>query len=489
MNAFMRTARARTRVFLAAGMVVILVLIVLAGLLAARSVAGTARTDAHVTAASGVDLLATIGPDLPKLTRSAITGALSPAAVQRFDAAVEHGQHLGLLANLVIWDRTGRIAYTSVDNSEGTRPPKAAELIAALAGHALTRTNPHELDLSSGRHTGVLDAFEPLTDQHGVVYGAMEASLPLKPIEAATARTQHRSTLLFIGVAGLAWLVLTPFWVRLAGLQANDWVPGRRRTLRSVRRALDHGEIELVYQPQIEPGSRRVDGVEALVRWRRHGRLVGPDRFLPAVESTALMARLTDRVLDLALAQLARWRRAGIVIRVSVNLSATDLADDTLPQRIAAKLDLHGVMGQNVTVEVTETAILEDVEQARGVLTALDQMGIDIAVDDFGTGHASISRLHDLPVSEVKIDRSFVSDTQPRSRTYLTAMVAFGRSLGLRVVAEGVEDLETFAILTTLNCDLAQGYFISRPLEPAAMTQWLTTADPAASPEPALAQT
>jgi FOG: EAL domain len=177
------------------------------------------------------------------------------------------------------------------------------------------------------------------------------------------------------------------------------------------------------------------------------------------------------------------------VIRVSVNLSATDLADDTLPQRVAAKLDLHGVMGQNLTVEVTETAILEDVEQARLVLTALDQMGIDIAVDDFGTGHASISRLHGLPVSEVKIDRSFVSDTQQRSRTYMSAMVGFGRSLGLRVVAEGVEDLETLAILTTLNCDLAQGYFISRPLEPAAMTRWLTTADPAASPEPALAQT
>lgn len=489
MNAFMRTARARTRVFLAAGMLAILVLIGLAGLLVARSVAGVTRTDAHVTAADGVHLLVSIGTSLPKLTRSAITGNLSPAAVSKLDTAVRDEQHDGLLANLVIWDHTGRIVYSGVDGSAGTRPPKTAELVAALAGHALTRTQPQGLDLSSGRHTGVLDAFEPLTDKRGVVYGAMEVSLPLKPIEAATARTQNRSTLLFIGVAGLAWLVLTPFWVRLAGLQANDWAPGRRRTLRSVRRALDHGDIELVYQPQIEPGSRRVDGVEALVRWRRHGRLAGPDRFLPAVESSALMACLTDRVLDLALAQLADWRRAGIVIRVSVNLSATDLADDTLPQRVAAKLDLHGVMGQNLTVEVTETAILEDVEQARLVLTALDQMGIDIAVDDFGTGHASISRLHGLPVSEVKIDRSFVSDTQPRSRTYMSAMVGFGRSLGLRVVAEGVEDLETLAILTTLNCDLAQGYFISRPLEPAAMTRWLTTADPAASPEPALAQT
>lgn len=167
---------------------------------------------------------------------------------------------------------------------------------------------------------------------------------------------------------------------------------------------------------------------------------------------------------------------------VSVNLSPTDLADKTLPQRIAVKLDQHRVMGQHLTVEVTETAILEDTEQARQVLTALDQMGIDIAVDDFGTGHASISRLHGLPVSEVKIDRSFVSDTQEHSRTYLSAMVGFGRNLGLRVVAEGVEDAETLAILTTLNCDLAQGYLISRPLEPAAMTLWLTTATPPPPP-------
>jgi EAL domain-containing protein (putative c-di-GMP-specific phosphodiesterase class I) len=274
--------------------------------------------------------------------------------------------------------------------------------------------------------------------------------------------------------------LLAPLWVRLARSQANDWIPGHRRTLRAFRRALDRGEIELAYQPQIEPGSGRVAAVEALVRWRRNGVLLGPDRFLPAVETSALMARLTDRVLDLALSQFARWRREGIVMRVSINLSATDLADRSLPQRVAAKLDLHGVMGQSLTLEVTETAILEDAEQARLVLTALDQMGIDIAVDDFGTGHASISRLHALPVTEIKIDRSFVSDTERHSRTYLTAMVGFGRSLGLRVVAEGVEDAETLAILTTLDCDLAQGYHISRPLEAASMTLWLTTADAAA---------
>jgi predicted signal transduction protein with EAL and GGDEF domain len=132
--------------------------------------------------------------------------------------------------------------------------------------------------------------------------------------------------------------------------------------------------------------------------------------------------------------------------------------------------------GDCLTVEVTETAILEDVEQARMVLSAIDQMGIDISVDDFGTGHASISRLHALPVSEVKIDRSFVSGTGARSRSYLAAIVAFGRNLDLRVVAEGVEDDDTLTFLSTLDCDVAQGYLISRPLDADAMTRWITTA-------------
>lgn len=423
-----------------------------------------------------MELLVTIGSELPNLSRTAIAAGLGRAADHKLDLAVARGQHEGLLASLVIWDRTGRIVYSSRDQSAGTRPPKEPELAAALAGQTITRADARELDPSTGKPTGVLDAFDPLTDTAGAVYGAMEVSLPLAPIEGAAVRSRDRTVELIVGVAVVVWLLFMPLWVRLARSQADDWIPGRRRTLRRVRRALERAEIELVYQPQVEPRGRRVDAVEALVRWRRNGVLLGPSEFLPAVESSALMARLTDRVLDLALTQLARWRRAGIVTRVSVNLSATDLADTSLPQRIAAKLDLHAVLGQSLTVEVTETAILEDAAQARLVLTALDQMGIDIAVDDFGTGHASISRLHRLPVSEVKIDRSFVSDTREHSRTYLSAIVGFSRSLGLRVVAEGVEDDETLALLTTLKCDLAQGYLISRPLEPAAMTRWLERA-------------
>jgi EAL domain-containing protein (putative c-di-GMP-specific phosphodiesterase class I) len=489
MNSLMGTARARTRMFLAASIVGILVLIGVASFLVVQSTAGVASTASAARATGGVDLLVTIGVELPSLTRSTLAGRFPPAVSRRLDGAVKRGQADGLLANLVVWDRTGRIVYTGgAKRSEGTRPAKDAQLVAALAGHTTTRTIPREIDPLSGKPTGLLEALEPLTDARGVVYGALEADLSRKPIYAAATQSIQRTVSFVVGGAVLVWLLLLPLWIRLARAQAKDWVPGRRRTIRAIREALDHGEMELVYQPQIEPGNWRVDGVEALVRWRRNGELVTPDGFLPAVESSGLMPRLTDRVLDLALAQLACWRSAGFGVRVSVNLSATDLADRTLPQRIATKLEVHRVLGEHLTVEVTETAVFGDAEQAGVLLKALREMGIDIALDDFGTGHGSISRLHAQEVfTEVKIDRSFVSDTQQRSRTYLMAMVGFGLSLGLRVVAEGVEDAETMAILTALNCDLAQGYLITRPLEPAAMTVWLTTAQSAASPEQALA--
>jgi EAL domain-containing protein (putative c-di-GMP-specific phosphodiesterase class I) len=476
MNALMSTVRARTRTFLVASAVAALVVVGVTAALVGQGMASITRTQSAAQALHAVDLLGTVGADFPNLTPSVLTHGLTPAAALQLDAVARRVVKDGLLANIEVWNRRGRILYSTVQAAKGTRPPMQPELLAALAGHSVTQTHQNELDPSTGKRTGVLDALQPLTSDSGVVYGVLEVDLPLTTVEAAAARANHRGVLFMTAGGALLWFLLLPLWIRLARSQASDWMPGRRRTLRAVREALERGAIELVYQPQIEPDSRRVAAVEALVRWRRNGQLVAPDQFLPAVEFSALMPRLTDRVLDLALAQLSTWRRAEIMIRVSVNLSSTDLADKTLPQRIAAKLDLHGVTGHDLTVEVTETAILEDLEQAHSVLSALDAMGVDIALDDFGTGHASISRLHGLPViSELKIDRSFVSDTQPRSRSYLRAMVAFGRSLGLRVVAEGVEDEESLLNLAALDCDFAQGYLISRPLEPAAMTDWLTT--------------
>src|SRR5207302_10105765 len=142
---------------------------------------------------------------------------------------------------------------------------------------------------------------------------------------------------------------------------------------------------------------------------------------------SSLMTSLTDRIVALATDQLVQWRAAGHAVRVSINLSAKDLEDASLARRILAALAARGLRSDQLTVEVTETSILRDIDCAREVLAAIDRLGVEIAVDDFGTGHASISRLHQFPIREVKIDRSFVTPTDQRTRAYLTAMVQFGQ--------------------------------------------------------------
>jgi EAL domain-containing protein (putative c-di-GMP-specific phosphodiesterase class I) len=471
--------RRRTRVFVGASALVLFVLVGSAALLVARSVGGFARRSSEANARQGVDLLVTVGSRIPDLTRQRIAAGLSPSDRGALDRALSRGRRAGVLSDLEVWDRSGRIVYSPDSRLIGTRPPIGSDVAVALHGHLIATREPTEVDHTTGRRTGQLSGIEPLRDRHGV-YAAVEANLPLRPIDAGASSAQRAIVLLMIGGAALLWLLLLPLTNRVARGVAAQSISGRRRTLRAMRHGLAHGEVELVYQPQLAPDTGIVVGVEGLVRWRRNGTLVPPDQFLAIVEASALMPALTDRVIDLALAQQAAWRIGGTVLRMSVNLSATDLGDETLPQRIAAALARHGCDGRTLTVEVTETSILEDTATARRVLDAITALGIEVAVDDFGTGHASIARLLDFPVRELKIDRSFVSDTRPRARTYLAATIAFGQYLGLRVVAEGVEDLATLEFLRELRCNLAQGYHISRPVDGEALIAWLgkRTAEP-----------
>ena len=285
---------------------------------------------------------------------------------------------------------------------------------------------------------------------------------------------------------GVLWLLFLPVTTRATMSIARSWTPGRRRLLSDFRRGLNRDEIELLYQPQIRSNDGSVRGFEALVRWRRDGKLHTPDTFLPVVEGTALMTDLSDRVIELATAQLAAWRRGGHRPRVSINLSAQDLEDDTLAERIKAALTRHQLPSDQLTIEVTETAILNDTECAQHLLTEISALGVQIAVDDFGTGHSSISRLHQFPIDEVKIDRSFVTPTDAQTRTYLKAIIRFTQALGLRVVAEGIEEEETLTFLRDLACDIAQGYHIGRPLPAGQIQDWLSHNTPlnATTPNP-----
>ncbi|MEW6581703.1 MAG: EAL domain-containing protein, partial [Actinomycetota bacterium] len=240
-----------------------------------------------------------------------------------------------------------------------------------------------------------------------------------------------------------------------------------------LRHAPALGQIEVHYQPKACLRTGRVTGVEALARWR-HPRLglLGPDAFIGMAEQSGAIRRLTLHVLDQALLQCRAWRDEGFPVGVAVNLSAHHLLDRDLPDDVAAALSRAGVEPGLLELEITESTVMANPLRAREVLQALREMGVRIAIDDFGVGHSSLGQLAELPVQVIKIDRSFVAEMRPDSRAGLIvrSTVDLGRSLGLEVVAEGVETEETWQELGRLGCDVAQGYVVSRPVEAGEVT-------------------
>ncbi len=240
-------------------------------------------------------------------------------------------------------------------------------------------------------------------------------------------------------------------------------------------------QFALLYQPKIDVQTGALVSVEALVRWQHptFGVIV-PDRFIPLAESTGLIEKITPLVLRAALHECARRTAEGIQMTVAVNLSARNISDPLLPQRVAAALAEAGVAPESLILEITESSVMGDPEQTVPVLHQLHDLGVCLSLDDFGTGYSSLSYLQRLPVGEVKIDRSFVlgltGDDAASSRALIRSIATLGSNLGLRIVAEGVEDQATLDELRTLGCDVAQGYYISRPLDSAGLTQWLRRA-------------
>jgi diguanylate cyclase (GGDEF)-like protein len=251
----------------------------------------------------------------------------------------------------------------------------------------------------------------------------------------------------------------------------------RLTLLSEVRGALGRGEFLLEYQPQIELPSGHITGVEALVRWHhpKHG-VLAPPRFIPLIEQTALIGPLTLALIDQALGQLVTWQKLGINVQMSVNLSARNLADAELPRQVADILERHHVSPHLLVVEVTESSAMDDPHRAVAVLAALRATGIGVSIDDFGTGNASIEYLAKLPASEIKIDRSFITDIldDPRSEAIVRSTIDLARNLGLTVVAEGIETEAVLNHLAALGCDTAQGYFISRPRSPEQLAPMLS---------------
>lgn len=250
----------------------------------------------------------------------------------------------------------------------------------------------------------------------------------------------------------------------------------RLGVLSDLRRGLESAELELHYQPKVMLAGGRTCGMEALVRWRHPQRgLVLPEEFLPAVRRSPLMHELTAFVLDAALAQAARWRREGLAAQMCLNLADRDLLDSGLTGMISGALEAHGLEPGDLMLEIGEPVLAGEAAQAAAAVRALAALGVAISIDDFGTGLSSPVRLKRLPVSEIKVDLSFITTLLdvPDHELIVSSLVGLVRALGIRSVAEGVETPEVAAALTAMGCDAAQGWCFSRPLDPAAATRWL----------------
>lgn len=250
----------------------------------------------------------------------------------------------------------------------------------------------------------------------------------------------------------------------------------RLSLMSELRHGLANGEVAFAYQPKLDLATGTVNAVEALVRWKSASRgFVAPDEFIPLAERTGDVRLLTEWGLRTAVRQLATWRDRGCEVAIAVNLSTSDLLNKRLPQLVATLLREHGVPAAHLKLEVTESAVMQDAARALAVLDELAAMGISLAIDDYGTGYSSLGYIKRLPVSEIKIDKSFVTHlaSSEEDNILVRSTIELGHNLGLTVTAEGVEDEESLRRLRAYGCDSVQGYLISRPVPVAELENFL----------------
>ena len=260
--------------------------------------------------------------------------------------------------------------------------------------------------------------------------------------------------------------------------ERDPYSPARLALLGELRRAIEDDQLVLHYQPIVELATDRVTGVEALVRWQHpeHG-LLQPGAFVPLAERTGTIDHLTRWVLEAALRQCAEWRVEHDGLTVAVNLAAANVLDINLPKMVEGLLGSHGLPGEALECEVSEDTVMSDPQRVAEVLAGLRRLGVRLSLDDFGTGQASLASLKELPLDEIKIDRSFITGMahDDGDAVIVRSTIDLARNLGLDVVAEGVESEDVLQALVELRCGSAQGYFLSRPLPAAELGDWLSS--------------
>ena len=249
-------------------------------------------------------------------------------------------------------------------------------------------------------------------------------------------------------------------------------------TVHDLKQAIRKNQLVLHFQPQLELGTKKLSGIEVLVRWQHPEQgLVYPDGFIPLAEKSGIIGELTYWIIDNTMLQQQLWQREGLTTTVSVNISAMDITSLKLPEQLADLLNNNKLAAKRLTLEVTESALMGELVTSLDILTRLRLKGIRLSIDDFGTGYSSLSQLHRVPFTELKIDRSFVRNlsTDNEARAIIKTCILLGHELNMRVVAEGVEHEADFELLQQMGCDIAQGYYIARPMPTDELLAWVKT--------------
>ena len=326
------------------------------------------------------------------------------------------------------------------------------EVMRRLAG----MRNPPALILVSGHDAGVLHSAEKLCEAHKLeLIASLGKPLSLDIIRKLLNQYTNRA---------------------LDNENQKTTLNNINITPSELEQAINNNELVIHYQPQVAVATGMLTGVEALVRWQHpeHG-LIYPNYFIDIAEKNGLIGMLTQWVIRAVVNQERQWQEKGMAITVSVNISAENITSLALPEQLSKLLEDNKLDPNRLVLEVTESALMGELVTSLDILTRLRLKGIKLSIDDFGTGYSSLSQLHKVPFTELKIDQSFVGkiSVDDEARAIVKTCIMLGHELNMKVVAEGVEDIETLEQLRLLGCDVAQGYFIGRPVTKNDLVDWI----------------
>jgi diguanylate cyclase (GGDEF)-like protein/PAS domain S-box-containing protein len=348
------------------------------------------------------------------------------------------------------------------------------DTVARLGGDEFAVVLPDTPDANAAANMarGILNTLQqPFVVEGQVLEVGASIGIALYPAHGTDARTllRHADVAMYSAKQGQGGYAF----------HRDDHEPRSAESLSLVvemRHAIERNEFELYYQPKLHLRSGLVTRAEVLIRWNHPQRgLLAPGAFIPIAERTGLIRPLTDWLLDRAMQQCREWQDEGVPLHVAVNISAKSLLEQTLPSKVNAVLAKWGVDPRFLKIEITESSIMADPAHALAILSMLQSMGVRLSVDDFGTGYSSLTHLRELPIDEIKIDKSFVTGMlqSDADTSIVRTVIDLAHNLGKQVCAEGVEDQATWARLKEMGCDLAQGYWISKPLSASEILQWL----------------